>query len=359
MSLRGLARHPGSAADRLRAEVPRWWRGEARGAVWRGASAALAPAEAGYRLAVAVRNTLYASGLYRVHRVDAVVVSVGNLAVGGTGKTPFAHWVAGQLETRGARVAILHGGYAADEPELHRAWRPGALVIAMRDRVAAARLAIEQGATALVLDDGFQHRRLHRDLDLVLVAAESWTSRARLLPRGPWREPLTALARAGAVVVTRKTASQAGAQRVAMEVARLAPEAVVARVHLRPARWRVRDTIRHRGPAGKVVAVSGVADPEHFFANARQAGADVAERLVFGDHHTYTRDDLERIIEVAGGRPVVTTAKDAVKLRDLDAELELWVLDQDVVVEEGQEALASALDGVLGQRAAREGGRAR
>lgn len=318
----------------------------------------LAPAEAAYRVAIGARNMLYANGLRRSHRVGVVVVSVGNLAVGGTGKTPLARWVAEQLEARGARVAILHGGYAPDEPALHRAWRPGSLVIAMRDRVAAARLAIERGATALVLDDGFQHRRLHRDLDLVLVATESWTARERLLPRGQWREPRAALARAGAVVVTRKTASQAAAQRVAMEAAGLAGGAVVARVHLRPAGWRVGGVLRRGGPAGKVVAVSGVADPEHFFANACQAGADVAERLVFGDHHAYTRADLARIVEVADGRPIVTTAKDAVKLRDLDPELELWVLDQDVVVEEGHEALSAALDGLFDRRSAPEGGRA-
>lgn len=353
-----LARQQGSPAGRLRTEVPRWWRGEAEGALWSGASVALAPAEALYRLAVAARNALYASGLRRSHRVGAPVVSVGNLAVGGTGKTPFARWVAEQLEARGARVAVLHGGYAPDEPALHRAWRPGSLVIAMRDRVAAAQLAIEQGATALVLDDGFQHRRLHRDLDLVLVAAESWTARERLLPRGQWREPRTALARAGAVVVTRKTASEAVARRVALEVSTLAPSAVVARVHLRPSGWRVRGAAQRAGPAGKVVAVCGVAEPEHFFANACEAGADIAERLVFGDHHTYTAGDLERIIEVASGRPVVTTAKDAVKLRDLDAELELWVLDQDVVVEEGEEALSAALDALLDRRSALEGGMA-
>ena len=106
------------------------------------------------------------------------------------------------------------------------------------------------------------------------------------------------------------------------------------------------------------MAVSGVADPEQFFANACQAGADVAEKLVFGDHHAYTRADLSRIVEVADGRPIVTTAKDAVKLRDLDAELELWVLDQDVVVEEGHEALSAALDGLFDRRSALEGGRA-
>ncbi len=354
-----LARQPGSPAGRLRTEVPRWWRGEAEGALWSGASVALAPAEVLYRLAVGARNALYASGWRRSHRVGAAVVSVGNLAVGGTGKTPIARWVAEELESRGARVAILHGGYAPDEPALHRAWRPGSLVIAMRDRVAAAQLAIEQGATALVLDDGFQHRRLHRDLDLVLVAAENWGARERLLPRGQWREPRTALARAGAVVVTRKTASQAAAQRVALEVSTLAPDAVVARVHLRPSGWRVGGASRRAGPVGKVVAVCGVADPEHFFANACQAGADIAERLVFGDHHAYTGGDLERIIEVAGGRPVVTTAKDAVKLRDLDAGLEVWVLDQDVVVEEGNEALSAALDALLDRRSAPEGGRAR
>jgi len=352
-------RQPGHPADRLRTAIPRWWRGEVDGAAWRALGAALAPAEALYRLSVAARNALYERGLRRPRRVGAVVVSVGNLAVGGTGKTPFARWMADQLEARGARVAILHGGYAPDEPALHRAWRPGSLVIAMRDRVAAAQLAIRQGATALVLDDGFQHRRLHRDLDVVLVAAESWAVRERLLPRGPWREPRTALARADVVVVTRKTAGGGTAERVARDVSGLAPGAAVARAHLRPGGWRVRGASRPAGPVGKVVAVCGVAGPEHFFANARQAGADIAEELVFGDHHAYTAGDLERIREAADGRPVVTTAKDAVKLADLAPELELWVLQQDVVIEEGAEALSAALDALLDRRPALEGGRVR
>jgi len=347
------------SAGRLRTEVPRWWRGEVDGAPWRLMGVALAPAEALYRLGIGARNALYTSGLRRPHRVGAAVVSVGNLAVGGTGKTPIARWMAEQLEARGARVAILHGGYAPDEPALHRAWRPGSLVIAMRDRVAAAQLAVQQGATALVLDDGFQHRRLHRDLDLVLVAAETWTARDRLLPRGQWREPRTALARANAVVVTRKTATQAAAHRVALEASALAPDAVVARVYLRPCGWRAWGASQGTGPVGGVVAVCGVADPEQFFANARQAGADIADRLVFGDHHAYTRGDLERIIAVADGRPVVTTAKDAVKLSGLAPELELWVLEQDVVVEEGGDALSTALDALLDRRSALEGGRAR
>ncbi|HEX7090173.1 MAG TPA: tetraacyldisaccharide 4'-kinase [Longimicrobiales bacterium] len=349
---------PGRGGGRLRAGVSRWWRGEAGGILWRGASVALAPAEAAYGAAVRLRNALYASGIRRAHRVGVPVLSVGNLAVGGTGKTPVARWLAALLEARGARVAVLHGGYAADEPELHRLWRPGSLVLAMRDRVAAARLAIAQGATVLVLDDGFQHRRLHRDLDLVLVSAESWTARPHLLPRGPWREPPGALARAGAIAVTRRAASQAAAQRVAAEVATFARGAIVARIHLHPAGWRSGGDVRAEGPKGGAVAVAGVAEPELFFANARQAGADIEATLVFPDHHAYTRQDLERIAAVAGGRAVVTTAKDAVKLRALEAELDLWILEQEVIVEEGLEALTAAMDRLLDRTFARKEGRA-
>lgn len=358
MSSRG--RLPGRGGSRLRAGVSRWWRGEAGGILWRGASVALAPVEAAYGVGVRLRNALYSGGLRRVHRVGVPVLSVGNLTVGGTGKTPVAGWLAGLLEARGARVAVLHGGYAADEPELHRLWRPGSLVFAMRDRVAAARLAVAQGATVLVLDDGFQHRRLHRDLDLVLVSAESWTPRPRLLPRGPWREPPAALARAGAVAIMRRTASEAAARRVATEVATFARGAIMARIHLRPSGWRAGGgDVRADGPRGGVVAVAGVAEPELFFANAREAGADVEATLVFPDHHAYTRQDLERIAAIAGGRAVVTTAKDAVKLRALQTDLDLWILDQEVIVEEGLEALTAAMDRLLDQTCAREERRAR
>jgi tetraacyldisaccharide 4'-kinase len=324
--------------------VARWWRGEA--GVWgRALGWALAPAELAYRVVARAYHSAYSRGFLQAASVGVSVLSVGNLVVGGSGKTPVTRWLVEQLLRRGARPAVLHGGYAADEPELHRVWNPEVPVLACRDRVAAARQAIAGGATVLVLDDGFQHRRLARDVDVVLVPAESWTRRPRLLPRGPWREPPRALARARVVAVTRKVAGEESAARVAREAAGFAPGAMVVRLRIEPAGWRLAGAESAGGaPRGDVVAVAGIANPELFLANAQAAGARIVDRLIFRDHHPYSPHDIARILELARGRPIVTTAKDAVKLRPLAEQLEVWVLEQRVVVEAGGELLGNLLD---------------
>lgn len=329
--------------------VERWWRGE--GGLWgRTLDALLAPAEFAYGVAVRGIDRAYRDGVWRAERADVPIVSVGNIAVGGAGKTPVTRWLVGEFLRRGAFPAVLHGGYAADEPALHRQWYASVPVLVGRDRAARARDAVARGANVLILDDGFQHRRLHRDLDIVLVAAETWTERPRLLPRGAWREPPSALGRAGLVAVTRKTASAERADEVAASVARFTGGEEPVVLHLRPAGWR-----RIGGgvaeptapPAGDAIGVAGIAHPEHFLDNARSAGAHVVDALVFRDHHPYDDADLRRIRERAAGRPVVTTEKDAVKLAVLAPDLPLWVLEQEVVIEKGGDSLGWALDGLL------------
>lgn len=339
--------------------IERWWGGELG---WRGRALDLIflPAELLFRAAVRLRGSCYDRGWFRSERVSIPVISVGNLAVGGAGKTPVSRWLVAELLRRGERPALLHGGYAADEPELHRRWHPTIPVIVGRDRVVTAGAAQVAGATALVLDDGFQHRRLARDLDLVLIAAEGWTPRPRLLPRGPWRESPAALARADAVIVTRKIASAERAEAMRRELRRMAPDAVIAQVWLSPAGWcrgvgggEAGVESVATGPQGEVVAVTAIARPELFVENARSAGAQVAATLFFPDHHEFGGEDLERIRELAGGRPVVTTAKDLVKLGALDPTLDLWVLDQEVVVEGGGDDLSGLLDRILTRGAVR------
>jgi tetraacyldisaccharide 4'-kinase len=323
--------------------------------------------EAAFRGLVRLRGVAYDAGLFEVARVAVPVVSVGNISVGGAGKTPVARWLVGELRRRGHLPAILHGGYAMDEPDLHRLWHPDLPVLVGRDRVASARRALAAGASVLVLDDGFQHRRLARDLDLVLVAAEGWAGRRRLLPRGPWRESTRALARAQAIVVTRKVAPAEEARALLEEFHDLAPGAAVVQLHLRPSGWRrhgqdgeVRGGVRGAcgaapettaggpagAPAGEVLAVTAIARPELFVANARAAGAQVGGALCFRDHHGFTARDLDRIRREAAGRRLVTTAKDLVKLAPLAPDLELWDLEQEVVVEEGMAELAGLLDGL-------------
>lgn len=380
MARRMVERDAPGATPVAATRVERIWRGEAgvAGAVL---MAALLPFEAAYRVASTAYHASYSRGLRRQHRLGVPVVSVGNIAVGGTGKTPVTRWVVEELRRRGARPAVLHGGYAADEPALHRLWYPDVPVVVDRDRIAGGARAIEAGADVVVLDDGFQHRRLARDLDVVLVAAEDWTPRPKLLPRGPWREGPAALRRADIVVVTRRTAPRESAAEIADTIGRWAPGVAIAQVHLYPAGWRPArdlgqpDAGGSRGatapdlpgmaaasgsdrpeaaasaaagaPAGEVVAVAGIARPQEFVANAVAAGANVADVVIFRDHHAYDARDARRILEGAAGRPVVTTAKDAVKLAPLAPELDLWILDQGVAVEGGEAAIERHLDDLV------------
>lgn len=308
---------------------------------------ALLPAELLYLLSISIRNWLFDRSLLSATSSEIKVVSVGNLGVGGAGKTPLAAWVAEELRRRGRRPAVLHGGYGGgDEAELHRRWAPDIPVYVGRDRAASSRLAAAAGADVVVLDDGFQHRRLRRDLDIVLIAAEAWTSRRRLLPRGPWREPASALRRAQAVIVTRRSSSSERASAVIEDVRRfVAPGCALTVAALEPAGWQdVRG--QARTAPGPALLVAGIASPAPFVANAESAGAQPVGVLVFRDHHAYTAADAERIRRAAGPHPIATTAKDAVKLERLLPADRLWILRQSVRLERGGAELAVLLDAV-------------
>lgn len=309
--------------------------------------AILTPAELGFRSVVRARDAVYRAGIARADTPPVPAISVGNITVGGTGKTPMVRWLVRRLLERNWTPGILHGGYADDEPMLHRLWFPGLPVVAEKDRLRGAGIALEMGADVLVLDDAFQHRRFGRDLDIVLVAAETWSRDARLLPRGPYREPPRALRRADIVVVTRRTMSAEDAARVEVDVARVSGHRT-ARVHLRPGHWLDPKLRRRPGqPEGPAVAVAGVGRPDDFFDQAEAAGAQLVDAIAFPDHHPYTRAEMDALVREAAGRPVVTTAKDAVKLVKGMAGAELWVLEQDVVFESGKEWLLRVVDGVL------------
>ncbi|MEO8195039.1 MAG: tetraacyldisaccharide 4'-kinase, partial [Gemmatimonadales bacterium] len=194
------------------------------------ARAALVPFEALYRGGVALRGELYDRGVFAAEHAAIPVVSVGNLTVGGTGKTPVSAWIADQLGRRGFTPAIVLRGYGLDEPMVHRRLNPGINIIVASDRVAAAKQALETGSDIVVLDDAFQHRRAARDLDIVLVSADAWSENQHLLPAGPYREPLSSLKRASAIVITRKAANDervADAARAVREHASGTPVAVV------------------------------------------------------------------------------------------------------------------------------------
>jgi tetraacyldisaccharide 4'-kinase len=269
-----------------------------------------------------------------VTRLDRPVISVGNLSAGGTGKTPMVRWVVGALQETGHRPAVAMRGYKAepghpsDEEREHREALPGVPVVARPDRGAGLRalFASPEGSTVdcVVLDDGFQHRRLARDLDIVLVDASRPPDRDALLPLGYLREPLASLRRAHACVLTHAELVTPGA------VARLVG---VVREHLpEPApvavadhRWAV---VRRVGTpdvaldpawlAGRrVVAVCAIGHPEAFLRGLERAGARTVSSLCLPDHDPFAASTVRRLNSLIGSvRPeaVVMTAKDLTKL---------------------------------------------
>lgn len=309
---------------------------------------ALAPLSWLFGAATALRNSAYDHGFLRSRALGLPTISVGNVSVGGTGKTPLAAWVAQRLIERGVRPAILLRGYGADEPLVHERLTPGVIVCADPNRVRGARSAIALGAQVLVLDDGFQHRQARRDVDIVLVAAEQRGSQ-RLLPAGPYREPPSALRRAHAVVVTRKRASvgeaEAMAEAMAERWAKWNPSCVVAIALLAPAEL-VRVGGTDRLPVGvlrtaRVLAISAIGQPSAFEGQLADLGAFVTA-AAFADHHAFTDADVSSLAALAAGADrVVCTLKDAVKLegrwpREGPA---LWYLSQAVTIERGAQEL--------------------
>jgi tetraacyldisaccharide 4'-kinase len=320
------------------------------------ARAALRPAEAVYASVVATRGILYDAGVLRAHPTALPAISVGNLSVGGTGKTPLASWIAARLLERGARPAIVLRGYGSDEPLVHATLTPDVPVVVAPDRVRGVAEARVMGADVAVLDDAFQHRRARRHTDLVLVSADRWHGPHRLLPAGPWREPLRALRRASVIVVTRKAASAGEADGVAHTLQRAAPDVPIAVAHLAPGELRAA-TGPDRRPLRaiartSVFAIAAIADPHAFVRQLIGVGAHV-EAALFADHHAFTPAEVLRLAVAATGRDaVVCTLKDAVKLaphwpRQAPP---LWYVSQHVVIERGADALDARLEALLAAR---------
>lgn len=293
-------------------------------------------------------------GLQKARRVSGLtVISVGNLAVGGTGKTPVAAWLVAKLRGWGLHSCLLVGGHADDEAELHRGWHPDVPVLQGSDRFANAVRARAQGVQVAVLDDGFQHRRIGRDADVVLLAAED-AFPGRLLPRGPYREVANALARADAVIVTRRAASAERARRVCDAVERYAPGAARAGVRLEASGWR-----KLNGRAGcpegvDALAVCAVGRPRSFESTVRGLLGGEVELMDFADHHEYGAADVARIRTRAAGRPVVVTEKDAVKLRSFADELcDTYVLQDALEWEWGEPDVTRLIEGLVARAVGR------
>jgi tetraacyldisaccharide 4'-kinase len=313
---------------------------ETRDESWlrRAALAPLVPVGWAVGAGASLHRALYRAGWWRAARLAGHVVSVGNLVVGGTAKTPAAAWVASALHGRGRKVVLASRGYgvrrlgrervhvvsdgrfarsraelAGDEPMLLAALAPGVPVLAGRDRALVGLRALSAfGADVLVLDDGFQHHRLHRDLDVLTVDGAQGFGNRRVLPRGPLREPLSALRHADAVGVVDGPLAAADEALLA----RLAPGA--RRFAARRAPLRLRPLAGGRGEPPDALAgaalglLSGLARPASLRRSVEALGARVVAERRFADHHRYRARDLR---DLSRDAPLwITTEKDALKI---------------------------------------------
>lgn len=328
--------------------------------------AGLRLAEFPYACAVAARNRRFDRRPNLVQRVPVPVVSIGNLTTGGTGKTPLVRWVCETLIRVGAKPAIVSRGYRGrdgvnDEMlELADAL-PGIPQVQNPRRYRGAMQAIEEfSADSVVLDDGFQHRFLARDLDIVLLDALCPFGYEHLLPRGFLRESVAALARADVVGLSR--ADQVDeTQRCAIRarVERIAPRALWVELSHQPAAWR--SLAGAREPLSKlasrrVAAFCGIGNPQAFVKSLQQAGCEVAGLQEFPDHHAYTAADVERLQrwaqELAHVDALVCTMKDRVKLIKIPefARLTIWSLEVQVSLLTGGAELQSCIEQLASRR---------
>ena len=276
------------------------------------------PASAIFGAGVALRNALYDRGVLKVHKLTRPVVSIGNISVGGSGKTPFVIALGELLKQRGIEFDVLSRGYGrsstdiavvdpdgtpeqfGDEPLLI-ARKLRVPVIVGADRYQAGLLAEKRFSSKLhLLDDGFQHRRLHRDFDIVLLPAED--QRGTLLPTGRLREPLSALQRADAIVLPEPADGPPQGKSV----------------------WRAHRQIEIAA-GGRLIAFCGIARPRQFFDALQAARQEIAGTLTFRDHYRYTQRDIDRLLDLkkqTGAAGFVTTEKDAINLGPLSAQLQ-------------------------------------
>jgi len=308
----------------------------------------LAPLAPAYRLALGLRELALRSGMEPVRRLRRPVISIGNLSTGGAGKTPLTITLAKALARRGIRVDVLSRGYGrtshtatrvdpagtaeqfGDEPlEIARATGVPVYVAARRyeaGMLAEAGDSSDSLAGVHLLDDGFQHRQLHRDVNILLLTSRDFED--TLLPAGNLREPLRALHRATCIAIP---AEEEGA------------ENKLKNLDWRGPIWRIRRHMEIPAIDGAVVAFCGIARPEQFFAGLEAGGVHIAARLAFADHHRYGAFDVERLIrtrEKNGAAACITTEKDRARLGTLaeslplkTAELRMEIEEEDTAVE--------------------------
>lgn len=303
----------------------------------------LQPLSWGYGGAVSARNAMFDLGVRRIERLPVPVVSVGNVTVGGTGKTPLVLWLVASAQRAGRRPGVLARGYGRargaalnDEGTMLAARLPGLLQVQDPDRARGGRRLVELGADWIVMDDGFQHRRLHRDTDLLCLDAAAPFADGRLLPAGDLREAPASLRRAQAVILTR--ADRLGAEERARVAARVGA-ALGPGVPVFCAQHAARDVLaRPDGAALPLAAVRGrrvvllcaIGRPESFVETAQGLGAEVVDAVRYRDHHQFTPAELRDAVDRAQRHDATLLLTEKDDARVLDWPAPRWVLRVDL-----------------------------
>jgi len=328
-------------------------------------SIVLPPLSALYGAVTRARLTLYRRGTFRTTTLDRPVISVGNITTGGTGKTPLVEWVARTLAAEGKKVCILTRGYGRSHPDRHvlvsdwqtvfaSASEAGdeayllaknlegvAAVISDANRAAAGKDAIKHlNPDCFVLDDGFQHLRLARDLNIVTIDATNPWGGGNLLPYGRLREPRSSLSRADCLVITRADQAE-GIQSLRSELAQLTVGCPQFLSRMRTVRIApLTDPSESPDLPQRSAAFCAVGNPQSFFSQLRDEGQELSFTKAFPDHYSYTQKDLDRLVNAAkkaGVEALITTAKDAVKLQSLTIAMPCYILEISIDVENSEE----------------------
>ncbi len=320
-----------------------------------------------YRTAVAIRNFFYDVSIRKAHKAEAVVISVGNITTGGTGKTPLVAWICNYLAEKNVPVAILTRGYKmtnsdfADEPAMLAKAAANAKVIINPDRVAGAKKAVEQlGIKTIVMDDGFQHRRLHRNVDIVAIDATEPFGYGKVLPAGLLREPLKAMKRATAVVITRYNQSQPeNIEQIQNVLEKFAPKIPVAKAMHKPVKMKMtgnKEISFAELADKKIFAFCAIGNPEAFFQTLTELSLNIVGTKVYNDHHRYSQADINDIYEQAKycrAEVIVTTQKDWTKttllsIEKFDAPFAYLVVELEFI--EGKEKIIGLIEKTIEQQ---------
>lgn len=324
----------------------------------------LSVASWGYRCGVAFRNTLFDLGIKKVHAAPVPVISVGNLTTGGTGKTPTVAMLVCMLKEAGHRPGIISRGYRElseggnDEARVLELLCPGTPHVQNRDRVLAADQVTKKQdkaddvCTVIIADDAFQHRRLRRDLDIVLIDALNPFGHGALLPRGLLREPVSGLRRANVVILTRADLVDKNSRASIWEIVERNNQ-TASKVELAFAPGGLVDKIGKQQTVEHfdALAFCGIGNPEGFRKTLESAEVPIIDLVEFPDHHHYDQDDIQNLTATAeklGAQALITTLKDLVKIEaEWLSSVSLLALNIEAQITSGEEALTEAISKIM------------